>query len=90
MPTFEIPACSGFMLHESSDEILEFFEESREIAFFSTPDESREKIDYYLSKNELWKYMAEKAFQKIQKHTYYNRVQKILGIYTEMKKRQCP
>lgn len=47
--TFEIPACGGFMLHERNPEVLELFEEDKEIACFGSVRELGEKIDYYLS-----------------------------------------
>ena len=47
--TFNIPACEGFMLHERTDEVLEFYEEGKEIACFGSPDELAEKITYYLN-----------------------------------------
>lgn len=86
MKTFEIPACKGFMLTTRTVEQCEFFEEDKEIACFSTPNELREKLDYYLSKDELRRDISEMAFQKVQKHTYYERVQRILEIYAVMRK----
>jgi len=49
--TYEIPACGGFMLHERTSEVLELFEEGREIACFGDVDELMEKIGYYLKHN---------------------------------------
>ncbi len=46
--TFNIPACGGFMLHERTDEVLEFYKEGQEIACFDSPEELAEKIAYYL------------------------------------------
>lgn len=86
MRTFEVPACKGFMLTTRTNEQCEFFEENKEIACFSNPNELREKLDYYLSNDDRRKDMVEKAFQKVQKHTYYRRVRKILEIYAKMKK----
>ena len=86
MRTFEIPACGGFMLTERSEEIIEFFEEDKEVACFSTPEELREKIDFYLEHPALRKEMAERAYQKVQQETYLKRVQQILKVYKSMKK----
>lgn len=47
--TFEIPACGGFMLHERTDEVLNFFEEGAEIACFSDEGELVDKVRYYLT-----------------------------------------
>ncbi len=47
--TYEIPACGGFMLHERNDEVLELFEEGKEIVCFSSIEELVETIIYYLA-----------------------------------------
>lgn len=47
--TFQIPACGTFMLHERNSEVMGYFQEGKEAAFFDTPQELAEKVDYYLS-----------------------------------------
>lgn len=46
--TFQIPGCGAFMLHERNAEVLRYFEEDREAAFFSAPEELAEKVQHYL------------------------------------------
>ena len=46
--TFQIPACGAFMLHERNDEVLGYFAEDREVAFFSNPEECAAKVRRYL------------------------------------------
>ena len=46
--TFQIPGCGVFMLHERNAEVLRYFEEDREAAFFGGPEELAEKVQYYL------------------------------------------
>jgi len=46
--TFQIPACGTFMLHERNAEVLGYFHESKEAAFFDSPEELVEKVGYYL------------------------------------------
>ncbi len=86
MRTFEVPACGGFMLHERSHEVLEIFKEDEEIACFSTPEELREKIEYYLVHEDKRRETAERAYQKVQKETYLKRAQHILEVYKSMRK----
>jgi spore maturation protein CgeB len=47
--TYEIPACGGFMLHERTDEVLELFEEGKDMACFGSVSELADRIDYYLA-----------------------------------------
>jgi spore maturation protein CgeB len=47
--TFHIPACGGFMLHERTAEVVTYFEEGRECAFFDGADEMIERVDYFLA-----------------------------------------
>lgn len=47
--TFAMPACGGFMLHERTPEVVQYFEEGREIALFSNAAELIEKVRYYLA-----------------------------------------
>jgi hypothetical protein len=47
--TFEIPACGGFMLHERTSELLELYEESKEVGCFGSVEELASKIEYYLA-----------------------------------------
>ena len=46
--TFQIPAAGGFMLHERTAEVGQYFAEGRECALFSTAEEMAETARYYL------------------------------------------
>ena len=46
--TFQIPACGGFMLHERTCEVGQFFVEGRECGMFEGADEMVAKVGYYL------------------------------------------
>ena len=48
--TFQIPACGVFMLHERNGEVLRYFEEAREAAFFESPEELVQKVRQYLDR----------------------------------------
>ena len=46
--TFQIPACGALMIHERNAEVLRYFEEGREAAFFATRNELAQKVRHYL------------------------------------------
>jgi len=48
MRTFEVPACATFFLTERTPAHQEFYKEGEEAEFFSSPEECRDKIRYYL------------------------------------------
>jgi len=85
MRTFEIPGCGGFMLHERSRELADFFREDKDVACFSTPQELREKINYYLTHNEERERMAKSAHRKMQNRTYLDRARRILEVCRNQK-----
>ena len=83
MRTFEVPACGGFMLSTRTSEQQEFFEEGKEAAYFSTPEELREKVLYYLKNDELREKIARSGYEKLVKsgHTYVERAKRVIEIY---------
>ena len=87
MRTFEIPACGGFMLSNRTPEQKEFFEEGKEAAYFDSPKELKEKIDYYLSHPKQRRKIAEEGYKKATNYEYsYNaRAEKVLEVYNSIK-----
>jgi hypothetical protein len=49
--SFEIPASGALLLAERTDEHSQLYQEGKEAAFFSSPEEMCEKIMFYLSNN---------------------------------------
>lgn len=80
MRTFEIPACGAFLLAERTEEHLELFQEGKEIACFSSPEELADKVRYYLSHDEERQRIAEAGYKKVTRgqHTYQDRLEQIL------------
>lgn len=72
--TFEIPGCGSFMLHERTDEVLNCFEEEREIECFADVDEMADKVRYYLDHEAERRAIAEAGYQRcMREHTYEHR-----------------
>ena len=81
--TFEIPACGGFQLSERTDEVLGFFEEGKEIECFSTLEELRSKVEYYLQHDNPRKKIAKQSYLRVQKssYSYIDRLGDVLSFY---------
>ena len=79
MRTFEIPAVGGFMLHEYSEEAIEFFEPGIDADYFKSPEECADKIKYYLKNDMLRQKIAKAGHEKVfsAKYLYTNRVDEI-------------
>jgi glycosyltransferase involved in cell wall biosynthesis len=88
MRTFEAPACKAFVLSTRTDEVKEFFEEDKEAAYFSTSEELKQKIDFYLKNDKLREIIREAGYQKLinSNHTYLDGSKKFLEVYEELKK----
>jgi hypothetical protein len=78
--TFEIPACGSLLLADRTDEHREFFEESREADFFSSPEELVDKAKYYLSHETVRERVALAGYNRSVSsgYSYTDRVAKVL------------
>jgi len=78
--TFEIPACGAFQIAPRNDEILSFFKEDEEIVCFSSIEELKDKVTFYLSHPDTRKTIAIKGHEKVIRsgHTYEDRVKTML------------
>jgi glycosyltransferase involved in cell wall biosynthesis len=77
--TFNIPATGSFMIHERNEEVLEYYEEGREIECFSSVEELAEKIRFYLARPDKKKAIAEAGYKRcVPAYSQDNRMKAIL------------
>jgi len=62
---WEVPLCGGFVLAETSKDLLELFEEDKEIVVFRSPAEAQAKMEYYLDREDERMQLTERLRQKI-------------------------
>lgn len=79
---FEIAACAGFQLSERSADIAALFEEDKEIVFFSSNDELRDKCRFYLSNDSARERISNSGYARLiaGNNTIQDRAREILGI----------
>ena len=84
--SFEIPACGGFMLHERTSEIMEYFEDGRECGMFSDESELLHKITYYLENGKERKSVAAAGRRRClaSGHSADDRVKAVIAKYHEI------
>ena len=68
--TFEVPACSGFLLTDRTPGQAQYFEEDREIACFDSPEELHEKVRYYLEHDDEREAIREAGHQRCMSSGY--------------------
>lgn len=80
--TFEIPACGALQFSPRTDEILSFFEEDKEIVCFSSAEELKDKLDYYLRDESARRKVAEAGHRRCVdgKHAYIDRVRSMIQL----------
>ena len=65
MRTFEIPAAGGFLLHEFSEEVGDFYVEGEEAEFYKTIEECVDKVKYYCAHDDERMKIAAKGYEKV-------------------------
>jgi len=85
--TFEIPACGGFQVSERTDEVLTFFEEGKEIECFSSEEELKDKITYYLAHDTQRRRIAAAGFERVRRshYSFTDRLQTLLEHYFRLR-----
>ncbi|MEO1406161.1 MAG: glycosyltransferase, partial [Pseudomonadota bacterium] len=85
--TFEIPAAGGFMLHERTDEAMDYFEDGTECVFFNDVNDLVDKIRYYLTNETERLKIAAAGRERCLRSGYSvdDRVRSVLKKYYEIK-----
>jgi spore maturation protein CgeB len=78
MRTFEVPASGGVMLARYTDAQAEFFPENEAAAYYRSPEEMDEKIDWLLSDIKLRERIRTNAVRHAAPHTYDRRAVDVL------------
>lgn len=82
--TFHITGCGGFLLHQRTEEVAEFFEEGTEMECFSSDAELVDKVRYYLSNEVRRREIAHAGYERCTaEHSLSNRAQVIINKYRE-------
>jgi len=83
--TFHIPSSGGFMLHERTEEVLDYFKENEEMACFSSEREMVEKIKFYLENETKRKEIAKMGnIRCIRENKHSHRTRSIIEKYEEI------
>lgn len=78
--TFEILGTGAFMIASRTQETLKLFEDKKEIALTSSPEETIDLVKYYINKPELRYEIGQRARRKVLQHYTYR--QQINDIWT--------
>jgi spore maturation protein CgeB len=85
--TFNIPATGTFMIHQRTDEVLQYYQEGREIECFSSVEELAEKIRVYLDHPQRRKTVAEAGYRRcVPSYSHDNRMKVILDWHQSRRK----
>ena len=86
---YKILLAKGFEITDNVACIKKYFKEEKEIIIAKDKNDWFKKIDYYMQHPEERKRIAEAGYTKVLKeHTYHNRINKIIEIYNEFKRRK--
>lgn len=79
--TFNIMASGAFMLHNFREDLVDLFQDEKEVVYFKDKDDLREKVDYYLKHDRERERIAANARKRVSKeHTFLHRVNEILRV----------
>ena len=78
--SFEIPAIGGFMLADRTEDHREFFEEGKEAEYFSSDEEFRDKVRFYLGNESARLRIARAGHQRCMSsgYSYDDRIRTVM------------
>lgn len=81
---FEVLASGAFLLTDFKSDIIEFFNEDEDLAFYRTKEELIEKVDFYLKNNQLREQIAQNGYKKVMNcHGFVHRAGEMLRVLKE-------
>src|SRR6478735_1341828 len=84
--TFHIPGAGGFMIHERTEEIGNYFIEDKEIVCFESVDELVKKVGYYLAEEQHRNSIATAGFHRAQAdHALDHRAKQVLSMLISLR-----
>ena len=76
---WDVLGCRGFLLTNYQSEIPEYFEIGTDLECYENTTELLEKVQFYLTHDDIRQAIAENGYRKVQAgHTYIHRVLQIL------------
>lgn len=76
--TFHIPACGGFMIHQRTEELQEYFTE-REVGMFSSQVEFVNQVSYYLANASEREEVMQSGYERNKENSIDQRAQTIIN-----------
>lgn len=78
---WDVLGCGGFLLSNYQMELPEYFEIGTDLDAYETPDELIEKVNFYLSHEDIRLQIAENGYRKVkEKHSVSRRVLEMINI----------
>lgn len=78
---FDIMGAGGFLLSNYQPELLEFYEDERELVIYQSLEDAVEKIDFYLKQEDLRAEIAQRGREKtLMEHSLQSKMKEIFAI----------
>jgi len=77
---FEAMACGAFILCDKQKDAMSLFEDKKHLVFFNDDKDLREKVKYYLAREEERRTIARQGMEEaVRQHTYRQRMERIIN-----------